>query len=173
MTAPTPGTPATAFVWSDAEREVAFHLLPNSLRATSPGPYLSDRILDELAPVVAAREAAAYARGRADADAESDKIRARMASLLTDTANALKGDPGPLTAHDWSDLPRLAGHQFRRLAAAERRGAERERGRLDQAARRAHRQDLPPRHWAHVATWIKGSAAAAVGPGTTPEGDPS
>jgi hypothetical protein len=59
------------------------------------------------------------------------------------------------------------------LAAAERRGAERERERLSHAARRAHRQDLPPRHWAHVATWIEGSAAAVADPDTTPEGDPS
>jgi len=32
----------------------------------------------------------------------------RLSKLLTDTANALKGDPGPLKLHDWSDLPKVA-----------------------------------------------------------------
>lgn len=40
--------------------------------------------------------------------AESVSLRERMASLLTQTADALKGDPGPLTLHDWSDLPEVA-----------------------------------------------------------------
>jgi hypothetical protein len=31
-----------------------------------------------------------------------------MADLLTRTANALKGEPGPLMMHDWSDLPEVA-----------------------------------------------------------------
>jgi hypothetical protein len=39
---------------------------------------------------------------------ESDAVRTRMADLLTRTANALKGDPPPLTQHDWSDLPEVA-----------------------------------------------------------------
>lgn len=32
----------------------------------------------------------------------------RMADLLTRTANVLKGEPGPLMMHDWSDLPEVA-----------------------------------------------------------------
>lgn len=32
----------------------------------------------------------------------------RLADLLTDTANALKGEPDPLQMHDWSDLPTVA-----------------------------------------------------------------
>jgi hypothetical protein len=39
---------------------------------------------------------------------EGDALRERMADLLTGTANALKGDPPPLTWHDWSDLPAVA-----------------------------------------------------------------
>lgn len=39
---------------------------------------------------------------------ESDALRERMAGLLTGVANALKGDPGPLKMHDWSDLPTVA-----------------------------------------------------------------
>ena len=40
---------------------------------------------------------------------ESEDARARMRILLTQTADALKGDPGPLLMHDWSDLPKVAG----------------------------------------------------------------
>lgn len=36
---------------------------------------------------------------------EADVLRERMGNLLTGVANALKGDPGPLVLHDWSDLP--------------------------------------------------------------------
>lgn len=43
-----------------------------------------------------------------EAEDESDRLRARMAGLLTDVANALKGEPGPLESHDWSDLPAVA-----------------------------------------------------------------
>lgn len=39
---------------------------------------------------------------------ECDALQDRMAELLTGTANALKGEPGPLTRHDWSDLPAVA-----------------------------------------------------------------
>lgn len=39
---------------------------------------------------------------------ESVALRNRMADLLTRTTNALKGDPGPLMSHDWSDLPDVA-----------------------------------------------------------------
>lgn len=41
--------------------------------------------------------------------AEDEALRNRMSDLLTRTANALKGEPGPLTLHDWSDLPERAG----------------------------------------------------------------
>lgn len=32
----------------------------------------------------------------------------RLSELLTQTAEALKGPPPPLTSHDWSDLPAVA-----------------------------------------------------------------
>lgn len=32
----------------------------------------------------------------------------RLSELLTQTAEALKGPPPPLTMHDWSDLPAVA-----------------------------------------------------------------
>lgn len=37
-----------------------------------------------------------------------EQLLKRQGDLLTATANALKGDPGPLTLHDWSDLPSVA-----------------------------------------------------------------
>lgn len=39
---------------------------------------------------------------------ETDWLNGRMSHLLTATANALKGEPGPLSLHDWSDLPVVA-----------------------------------------------------------------
>ena len=44
---------------------------------------------------------------------DADQTRARLAELLTGVANALKGPPGPLTLHDWSDLPALAADRAR------------------------------------------------------------
>lgn len=37
-----------------------------------------------------------------------DYLTTRLTKLLTGVANALKGEPGPLTLHDWSDLPAVA-----------------------------------------------------------------
>lgn len=37
------------------------------------------------------------------------RVLNRLSELLTGTANALKGEPGPLHLHDWSDLPVVAG----------------------------------------------------------------
>jgi HAMP domain-containing protein len=39
---------------------------------------------------------------------EYDLLTTRQAKLLTDTANALKGDPPPLVIHDWATLPAVA-----------------------------------------------------------------
>ena len=36
------------------------------------------------------------------------KTMERMRGLLTDTANAIKGEPEPLKLHSWHDLPKLA-----------------------------------------------------------------
>ena len=56
--------------------------------------------------------------------AEDETLRNRMSDLLTRTANALKGEPGPLTLHDWSDLPERAGlivvNEARLIAEVER-----------------------------------------------------
>jgi hypothetical protein len=49
--------------------------------------------------------------------AEYEYLTERMSALLTWTAAALKGEPGPLSMHDWSDLPATAA---RALALAER-----------------------------------------------------
>jgi hypothetical protein len=35
-------------------------------------------------------------------------LREKLADLLEQTANALKGQPAPLHWHDWSDLPKVA-----------------------------------------------------------------
>lgn len=40
---------------------------------------------------------------------DDDRLRTSMAGLLTDTANALKGQPEPRRRHSWHDLPDWAG----------------------------------------------------------------
>lgn len=40
--------------------------------------------------------------------AEYADLVEKLSGLLIGTANALKGDPGPLVRHDWSDLPAVA-----------------------------------------------------------------
>lgn len=55
-----------------------------------------------------AKALAAVRRLREDAD-EDASVRDMLASLLTSTANALKGEPEQLWMHDWSDLPQVAG----------------------------------------------------------------
>lgn len=47
--------------------------------------------------------------------AESEALRERLAALLTGVAAGLKGDPPPLTMHDWSDLPALAAAMREKL----------------------------------------------------------
>ncbi len=39
---------------------------------------------------------------------ELHEINTRLARILTDTANALKGEPEPLTSHSWHDLAEVA-----------------------------------------------------------------
>lgn len=39
---------------------------------------------------------------------DSGRLLIRLASILTRTANALKGQPGPQTLHSWHDLPEVA-----------------------------------------------------------------
>ncbi len=51
--------------------------------------------------------------------AESSQLRDRMADLLNGVATALKGAPGPLTLHDWTDLPELAADLKRAQIAAD------------------------------------------------------
>lgn len=46
---------------------------------------------------------------------EDNRLRERLAALLTGVANALRGEPEPLHAHSWHDLPERA-----RAAVAER-----------------------------------------------------
>jgi hypothetical protein len=53
---------------------------------------------------------------RQDADDE-DALRARMAQLLTDTTNALKGAPAELHRHSWHDLPEIAARMHEALMA--------------------------------------------------------
>ena len=37
----------------------------------------------------------------------ADDVIAKMASLLTRSVNAIRGEPGPLQRHSWHDLPEL------------------------------------------------------------------
>lgn len=73
------------------------------------------------APDVASREKAAHEFAKTERDElrtevellradapDRDALMNRMIKLLTDTANAIKGDPDPLAMHDWSDLPRVS-----------------------------------------------------------------
>lgn len=58
------------------------------------------------------------ARYSADLEIDLDeeaRLRKRLSELLEQTANALKGEPGPLILHDWADLPEVAKH-FRTIA---------------------------------------------------------
>lgn len=52
----------------------------------------------------------------------------RLGDLLTNTANALKGDPGELRLHSWHDLPDKAGELtalvMRAVAMLEQSGVE-------------------------------------------------
>lgn len=43
----------------------------------------------------------------------------RLGRLLTGVANGLKGGPGPLTLHDWSDLPKVSAALRERARVAE------------------------------------------------------
>lgn len=45
-----------------------------------------------------------------EADVELTEFVNLVTPLLQGTANALKGEPGPLRMHDWSDLPKAAGN---------------------------------------------------------------
>jgi hypothetical protein len=42
------------------------------------------------------------------ANDEYEALLDRLSQILTETAAALKGEPGPLRMHDWSDLPEVA-----------------------------------------------------------------
>jgi hypothetical protein len=53
-------------------------------------------------------ELGAYLDSLGHEEMEASWLFERLASLLTQTANALKGDPDPLVWHDWSDLPEIA-----------------------------------------------------------------
>lgn len=50
---------------------------------------------------------------------EADRLNARLSSILTHTANALKGEPAPLCMHDWSDLPAVAASMRAKLVVKE------------------------------------------------------
>lgn len=43
-----------------------------------------------------------------DEKAFTDELNERLTMLLVGVANGLKGEPEPLTAHSWHDLPSLA-----------------------------------------------------------------
>lgn len=110
--------------------------LQDQLRATNSLPVEDiARLLTGYAWLLGATKGQdeVIAQLRAESD-EDDALRSRLASLLTRTANALKGEPEPLHQHDWSDLPdvaaraiealRLLGSDFQwRTASVEKRMA--------------------------------------------------
>lgn len=49
-------------------------------------------------------------------EAKADyKLMQRLSLILTQTANALKGEPEPGRLHDWSDLPKVARERNERI----------------------------------------------------------
>ena len=53
---------------------------------------------------------------------ETDELRGRLADILTRTADALKGPPGPLMRHSWHDLAEWATElraMMREIAASD------------------------------------------------------
>lgn len=54
-------------------------------------------------------------KGAMEAAEEEGTLRVTLAGLLDDVAGALKGPPGPLALHGWSDLPTLVA-SLRRAA---------------------------------------------------------
>lgn len=55
----------------------------------------------------------------AEGEAETTEINNRLSVILRATANALKGEPEPLTAHSWHDLAEVATALQARAEAAE------------------------------------------------------
>jgi uncharacterized protein (DUF3084 family) len=84
------------------------------------------------------RDTERAARERAEADlAEETALREKLAGILTATANALRGEPGPLASHGWSDLPE------RSRALLAERDRLRDILRRDLAARRSGDVEFP------------------------------
>lgn len=70
-------------------------------------------------------EATGLYGGTVSDEAEDDeRLRTKMRDILVATANALKGDPGPLKQHSWHDLAEVAGRQRELLAKREAQLAE-------------------------------------------------
>lgn len=76
---------------------------------------------DQLALLQSLRVKLREARHQLD---EDDRLRTQMLTLLTGTANALKGPPPDLVWHDWSDLPTVAEDLVRRLVEAQAEAKE-------------------------------------------------
>lgn len=79
-------------------------------------------IVQTEAEVERLRSDLALAQGQRDASereiAECDALRSKLADILTRTANALKGEPGPLQSHSWHDLPERVTAAMNALAGA-------------------------------------------------------
>jgi hypothetical protein len=71
---------------------------------------ISDAEDDQLIPLIDQSLAllSDYVHYRERESEEYNWLIGCQSKLLTDVANALKGEPGPLSLHDWSDLPLVA-----------------------------------------------------------------
>jgi hypothetical protein len=138
----------TARPWPSGARGAVLDALGKVDRPTLP--RLTTAALKALAP---------FYRAALEESEDDERLRERMATLLRGTANALKGDPPPLTAHNWADLPKVAAALRAEVAVAERRGA-------DALVREALGQ-LDRNGPVNLGLWLRARAAeSAAGPDT-------
>lgn len=97
----TPGVTIDSNIIEDIERRIQHGIPVNS-------PDVA-HLLRAYEYVVAENETLRVEDARhCEENGEYETLLGRLSRLLTGTANGLKGDPGPLRLHDWSDLPKWA-----------------------------------------------------------------
>ncbi|MFM1991302.1 MAG: hypothetical protein RJA99_4259 [Pseudomonadota bacterium] len=90
-----------------------------------------DALIDQVRPLPDA--------ARDDDCTDCDRLRKRMADLLTRTAISLRGEPPPLTSWSWHDLPELAAAAIAAIDVMQKAAAHAAAAPLPDAAREAMR----------------------------------